>query len=1016
MLRIFLVCFAVILLAAGAGYAQPAPGPRLPAINFQPQTSEPVACSASTKGVWYFDDSGEQETFRYCDGTNYVGGAGPAPIAYVATSCLGHGFRRPCFETVQGAITYVETTFPASSYRVVMVDPGSYTEDVVSAATAGNTYLIGTGHKNSTVISSATTTTPAFQCNYACHFKNILIAGQNMVGASVLYFPSSAYLTTIIDSTILAFGSSASGVVRAVDFRAATSGALGGPFLWAEQSLFINYCDSAHSADASVVYFNSTALEVGIWDSQLDWLPQDTCPAGATVLRNDSAQSNATYWMKNLILNCGGSSDCVRANDNDGGHMFFYDLKFNDLFGAQARRLFNFVNAGVGGAKRVKLVNTGNYYVGSFGQMASEDNVWNDVWPEGTFKVEADEAPDQLFGGAGLTGFPGWELACTNPSAVSCPSETYYYEIGGWVPREDALCDQNADACVGDVTPEARDFLIWDGDSWEPSSHAGGIFSGSDRIAAKIENEGGGIFDEASMMVIGGSASVADYELGTSGSPDTVEWILRKDVDASLKILNLGGGLSTPFQIAPGASAAGNAIKINANGAVGFSTAANNNAAARVQIDSSSQGFLPPRMSSGSRTGIASPPNGLEVYDSTENRPYFRAGGVWKAATFLSDSLCAGLGDTCDATTPATNDLLIYDGDSWESGKSGLCSLDGINDLCVDDTAPDLGDALIWDGDSWEPTTDGGGAFFTSGTERVTLKVENEGSGASEEANISIVGGTSSAADLQFGTTGSPDSFQWILKKDTDGSFKIINLGGALQTPFQIAANASTSNNAIRIGATGGVGFGTTAANNASAQVQINSTTRGFLAPRMTSAERNAISSPAQGLRIYNTSTNRINSYHSGESNWVSPRELNLRFAASTTTAISTGCYRTDVAAGQVSCTGVGAMELATRPLPSGEYYFDELNCMSSMTSSQGWDSGDNVTARIQTINASGTTAAVGSTFTISDANITAGYFTKQINTRTTLTGMGVQLNVTAVNQDTGSNAQQFFVCSLSLR
>lgn len=109
-------------------------------------------------------------------------------------------------------------------------------------------------------------------------------------------------------------------------------------------------------------------------------------------------------------------------------------------------------------------------------------------------------------------------------------------------------------------------------------------------------------------------------------------------------------------------------------------------------------------------------------------------------------------------------------------------------------------------------------------------------------------------------------------------------------------------------------------------------------------------------------------------------------------------------------------MELATRPLPSGEYYFDELNCMSSMTSSQGWDSGDNVTARIQTINASGTTAAVGSTFTISDANITAGYFTKQINTRTTLTSMGVQLNVTAVNQDTGSNAQQFFVCSLSLR
>jgi hypothetical protein len=51
---------------------------------------------------------------------------------------------------------------------------------------------------------------------------------------------------------------------------------------------------------------------------------------------------------------------------------------------------------------------------------------------------------------------------------------------------------------------------------------------------------------------------------------------------------------------------------------------------------------------------------------------------------------------------------------------------------------------------------------------------------------------------------------------------------------------------------TGNVGFGT-ASTNASAKVQIDSTTQGFLAPRMTTAEINAITTPAEGLQVYNT-------------------------------------------------------------------------------------------------------------------------------------------------------------------
>jgi hypothetical protein len=42
----------------------------------------------------------------------------------------------------------------------------------------------------------------------------------------------------------------------------------------------------------------------------------------------------------------------------------------------------------------------------------------------------------------------------------------------------------------------------------------------------------------------------------------------------------------------------------------------------------------------------------------------------------------------------------------------------------------------------------------------------------------------------------------------------------------------------------------------ASAVMQADSTTQGFLPPRMTETERDAISSPAAGLMVYNTTTN----------------------------------------------------------------------------------------------------------------------------------------------------------------
>jgi uncharacterized protein (TIGR02145 family) len=63
------------------------------------------------------------------------------------------------------------------------------------------------------------------------------------------------------------------------------------------------------------------------------------------------------------------------------------------------------------------------------------------------------------------------------------------------------------------------------------------------------------------------------------------------------------------------------------------------------------------------------------------------------------------------------------------------------------------------------------------------------------------------------------------------------------------------------------VGIGT-ATPAASAQLDISSTTKGFLPPRMTTAERNLIVTPAAGLIVFNSSNNAIEMYTG--SKWIS--------------------------------------------------------------------------------------------------------------------------------------------------
>jgi hypothetical protein len=125
---------------------------------------------------------------------------------------------------------------------------------------------------------------------------------------------------------------------------------------------------------------------------------------------------------------------------------------------------------------------------------------------------------------------------------------------------------------------------------------------------------------------------------------------------------------------------------------------------------------------------------------------------------------------------------------------------------------------------------------------QVTGDVKVVGSGNTSATNALMVRNSSNTALLQVRNNGNV-----VIGAGNQGiDTTLLNISGSFA--YLICTPAS-GYSAV---------FGTYSSFAASAVVQCDSTTRGFLPPRMTTTQKNAISSPAAGLVVYDTTLNKL--------------------------------------------------------------------------------------------------------------------------------------------------------------
>jgi hypothetical protein len=237
--------------------------------------------------------------------------------------------------------------------------------------------------------------------------------------------------------------------------------------------------------------------------------------------------------------------------------------------------------------------------------------------------------------------------------------------------------------------------------------------------------------------------------------------------------------------------------------------------------------------------------NSLNIYQASNAPITFYTNGSNQRGQFSGDGELL-----LNTTTDAGDYKLQVSGNAYVTGSATIGS------TIIANNTPFITGSNIYASNSMAIGTNTSNfvEFYTNNTSRmVILSGGNVGIGTASPAHKFVVSNAGSEG-VEF-VMGS-SSNQNIIQSYNRGTSVYSNLvTRAAIYNFQIGTD-----NAMYIDASRNVGIGTTSPTS-TAILDVTSTTKGFLPPRMTTTQRDAISSPAAGLVIYNTTTSKLQVY-----------------------------------------------------------------------------------------------------------------------------------------------------------
>jgi hypothetical protein len=214
--------------------------------------------------------------------------------------------------------------------------------------------------------------------------------------------------------------------------------------------------------------------------------------------------------------------------------------------------------------------------------------------------------------------------------------------------------------------------------------------------------QNGGTYTDAGFRLdVNGSARVSSTftVAGTIATSAANLQILRANSGASIELL---GGTSS-IKLNGSGSTIADVLTVAVPSGMTIASSYQNitSASAILDIQSTTKGFLPPRMTTTQRNAIASPATGLIVYDNTLNDPFYFNGTAW---TMLQDAITLTTTGTSGAATLVGSTLNIP-----QYGGGGISGSGAANQLTYwDGTSSVTGSATL----TYSPT----GSLFVNPT------------------------------------------------------------------------------------------------------------------------------------------------------------------------------------------------------------------------------------------------------------------------------------------------------------